>query len=244
MLAAAFLGLLAVHTAYSLVTNWRYAGVALPRTPRRLHLILQAPLLWIAVYVAIVAGTFSRDLFSPWYIGLGLVAGHLIFGFSLLATHQSVSDAWTHFFDFGSVWNFTVNSPIVLTRFLGVAVAEELIWRVATQAMMVRILTGFTTAPVAAVGGILITAVAFVLVHKHFFENTWYVSVEFCVFAVLLGVLYYWTQSYILVVVIHAMRDIEIAYLEYLIKLDELGDEEAAAKFIEQSYMAVRPEGT
>ena len=80
--------------------------------------------------------------------------------------------------------------------------------------------------------------------HKHFFENTRAVSVEFCAFGLLLGVLYYWTQSFVLVVVIHAMRDIEIAYLEYLIKVEELGDEEAAAKSIEQSYMTVPPERT
>ncbi|MCL4694477.1 MAG: CPBP family intramembrane metalloprotease, partial [Candidatus Hydrogenedentes bacterium] len=174
-------------------------------------------------------------------IAIGLVAGHLIFGLSLLATHLSWRDAWSHFFDFGPIWNFTMDSPVVLTRFLGVAVAEELIWRVAAQTILVSFLAAWMPAPAAAGVGIAVIAAAFVVVHKHFFENTWHISLEFIVFALLLGILYHATGSFILVMVIHALRDIEIAYLEYLIKIEELGDEEQAAKAIEQAYMPGRP---
>ena len=97
---------------------------------------------------------------------------------------------------------------------------------------------------VGLAAGIVLIAAAFVVVHKHFFENTWYVSVEFCAFALLIGVLYYWTESFILVIVIHALRDIEIAYLEYLVKVEELGDEAQAAHAIEQAYRPQRPEKT
>ena len=242
MVGAIFIGVMLLHVAYSLITSNHPDGAAIPRRTRTIHLILQAPLFWISVYFANTQGVFSRELVSPLYIGIGLVAGHLIFSISLLATHLSLRDSWTHVFDFGPIWNFTMDSPIVLTRFLGVSIAEELIWRVATQVLLIAWFQTFLGPAAGAAAGIVATAVCFVLVHKHFFQNSWHVSVEFSVFALLLGVLYYWTGSFILVMVIHAMRDIEIAYLEYLIKVEELGDEKAAAAAIEQSYMPTRPE--
>jgi hypothetical protein len=57
------------------------------------------------------------------------------------------------------------------------------------------------------------------------------------VFAVLLGVLYWHFESLIFVIAVHAIRNIEIAYLEFLGKLEELGDEEAALREIEQSVL-------
>lgn len=132
-------------------------------------------------------------------------------------------------FDLASLWNFAVDSPLVLSAFFSVAVAEELIWRVAAQPLLID-LTG------SAVAGVLVAAVGFSVVHKHFFRNELRVSVEFIGFALLLGVLYYWTGSLILVVVIHAVRDIEIAYVEYVIKVGELGDEKQAAREVEKAY--------
>ena len=62
-------------------------------------------------------------------------------------------------------------------------------------------------------------------------------SAEFVGFAVLLGALYYLTQSLSLVVVVHTLRNLEIVYLEYLIKVDELGDEAVALDALERTYM-------
>ncbi|MBX7257297.1 MAG: CPBP family intramembrane metalloprotease [Candidatus Hydrogenedentes bacterium] len=242
MLGVIFIGLMLAHVVYSLTTSDQPDGEPLPPRVRMVHLVLQAPLFWLAVYFAYEQGVLSRDLVSPFYIGIGLVAGHLVFSISLLATHLSFRDSWTHVFDFGPIWNFTMDSPIVLTRFIGVALAEELIWRVGTQVILIEWFQKWMDPAWGTALGIVAAATCFVLVHKHFFKNSWHVSVEFSVFALLLGVLYYWTNSFILVMVIHAMRDIEIAYLEYLIKVEELGDEKAAADAIERSYMPMRPE--
>jgi hypothetical protein len=57
------------------------------------------------------------------------------------------------------------------------------------------------------------------------------------VFAELLGVLYWLTGSLIFVIAVHAIRNIEIAYLEFLGKLEELGDEEAALREVEHSVL-------
>lgn len=239
-----FLAFLVAHILVSLVTN-RYQPGPQPTGRARLwHILLQGPLFWLAISVGWEQGIFSRQLVSPLYISIGLVAGHLIFGFSLLATHLSWRDALSHLFDFGPLWNFTMDSPVVLTRFLGVAVAEELIWRVAAQAILIDHFRQWFPESGAVAAGILLVAAGFVVVHKHFFENTWYISLEFVVFAALIGVLYHWTGSFILVVAVHALRDIEIAYLEYLIKVDELGDEAQAARAIEQTYMPGFPENT
>ncbi len=237
-----FIAFLVAHVAFSLATNPFQADGQPRGRVRMIHVLMQGPLFWLATFIAWDQGVFSRQLVSPVYIAIGLVAGHLIFGLSLLATHLSWRDALTHFFDFGPIWNFTMDSPVVLTRFLGVAVAEELIWRVAAQTLVIAFMAQWMSGAAAAFAGILLVAAAFVVVHKHFFENTWHISLEFVAFALVIGFLYYWTGSFILVVVIHALRDIEIAYLEYLIKIEELGDEEQAAKAIEQTYMPGRPE--
>lgn len=237
-----FLTLLAAHIVYSLVSNRWYEGPQPTGRLRLVHAWLQGPLLWVAVYIAWHNGVFSRQLVSPVYIGLGLAAGHLIFGLSLLMTHLSWRDATSHFFDLSSLWNFTVESPVVLTRFLGVALGEEVIWRAVAQPVVIQELSRFLPDGAATAAGILAVAVAFVIVHKHFFENSLHVSLEFACFAVVLGVLYFWTASLALVIAIHALRDIEIAYIEYLMKVEELdGDKAKAAQAIEQAYQPGRP---
>ena len=242
MAAWIFWALLAAHIGYSLVTNrWR-PGEQPTGTVRVVHVTMQGPLLWSAAFIGWHMGVFSRDLVSPVYIGLGLVAGHLVFGLSILATHLSLRDALAHFFDFGPMWNFAMDSPAVLTRFIGVAFAEELIWRVAGQTLAIAFLGTLLPYPYAVAVGVTLVAAGFVVVHKHFFENQWYVSLEFIAFSLLIGAIYLWSQSFIMVVVIHALRDIEIAYLEYLEKVEELGDEAKAAHAIDQAYRAQRLE--
>ncbi|GMW02694.1 MAG: hypothetical protein AMXMBFR84_38300 [Candidatus Hydrogenedentota bacterium] len=236
----AFFALLGGHVVFSLISNRYVEGEQPTGGIRRVHVFIQAPIFWLAVYFALCLDVFSRQLVSPLYIGLGLLAGHMVFGLSLLITHNSIKDAWSHFFDFGDLWNFTVDSPIVLLRFLGVAVAEELIWRVSAQKFSVVFLEQFMSANAAAFTGIVVVAALFVVVHKHFFENSFMVSLEFVGFSLLLGVLYHVTNSFVLVMVIHAMRDIEIAYLEYLMKVDELGDPELAAREMDKVYMPSR----
>ncbi len=198
----------------------------LQRAARR-HAVIaayaQSALFALACYFGSHMGVFSRHLISPVYIALGLLAGHLIFGISLLITQRSVSAAAVHFVDFGSLWNFAVESPRVLMQFIVVSVSEELIYRVGAQPLAIAA----TGSPML---GIVIVAIAFSLVHEHFFRNSALQSGEFFAFAIALGALYYATGSLILVIVIHAVRNIEIAFLEYLIRVDELESEEAAAR--------------
>jgi membrane protease YdiL (CAAX protease family) len=228
-----FLVVLALHMGYSFLLNRQDN----PLLHRRLIVgtfLTQTPLFALSCYYGVQEGVFSRALLSPFYIGLGLVCGHVIFVVSLLITHRSLRDTSTHLVDFGSVWNFAMGSPLVLSRFVSVAVAEEMIWRVAAQSILIRI-TG------SAAAGVVLVGLAFAVVHKHFFRNSMLVSAEFVGFSLLIGGLYYWTGSLIFVIVIHAVRDIEISFLEYVIKLEELGDHDLATQHIEKSLMPSRP---
>jgi membrane protease YdiL (CAAX protease family) len=184
---------------------------------------LQLALFALACYFGYQHEVFSRHLVSPLKIGLGLVAGHLIFGMSLIITQRSLRVAATHFVDFASLWRFAIESPTVLMQFISVAVGEELIYRVAAQPLLIQ-WCGH------ALWGILAVAVAFSCVHEHFFRNPAPQSAEFFGFALLLGTLYYWTGSLILVIVIHAVRNIEIAFLEHLMRVAEHGSEAQAAR--------------
>lgn len=239
-----FLSVLGLHGVSSLWKNLRLrrekkaddsADVG-RRKPHILTVLMQAALFYIGCYFGYRYGVFSRELISPLYIGMGLIAGHMVFGVSLLMTHREWREVWSYFFDFSSLWNFSMESPLVLTRFVSVAVAEEIIYRVAAQPLLIE-LTGSTWAGIAIVVGL------FCVVHTHFFVNSFVVSLEFIAFAVLVGVLYWWTGSLILVIVIHAVRNIEISHLEYLIRLDELGDEEKAMAETERALLPNRPEG-
>ena len=237
-----FLALLAIHVVFSLLVPASPDSLKSVRM-RVLQIIAQAPIFWLAVYLGVKEGVFSRDLVSPVYLALGLAIGHVTFAVSLLITHQSLVDTRSHLFDFGEIWNFAVSSPVVLTRFMGGAFAEELIYRAVAQPLLIAWLAHFISPPPGqAVAGIGLTAAAFVLIHRDFFRNTALQGVEFVTFALLLGVLYYWTGSFVLVAVIHTVRNVEIAYLEYLNRAEELGDKNQAAEELERLYGPARPE--
>jgi membrane protease YdiL (CAAX protease family) len=244
--AGVFTALILLHVLRSAVLYLRDRRRISPEpTPRprwRWSSLLHIPMFYLACFYAYREGVFTRQLVNPLYIGLGLAAGHLVFGLSLVLTMNALRDAWGHFIDFESLWRYVTDNPVVLGRFLLVGLSEEMVWRVAAQ----PIFTGHALALIgsdgwrgtaAVVVAILVVALLFSLAHRHFYTNSATVSLEFYAFAILLGVLYHWTASFTLVVVIHALRDVEIAYLEYLIKVEELGDEELAAREVEQSVL-------
>jgi len=213
----AFLLLFAAYAANAVLANRGDGGVA-PRAFRVTSAAFHVPLFILACVYASREGAFSRQLVSPLYIAAGLLAGHLIFGVSLLITHQSLRAAVEQFFDMHALWAYAVENPRVLMRFLAVSVSEELVYRVAAQPLLIEA-TG------NAAAGIVLVAAVFSVVHKHFFRNPVAQSLEFIGFALLLGVLYYGTGSLVLVLVIHAVRNAEIAFLEYLLEQQEAQEE-------------------
>ena len=248
LVAVIFVAAMAVHVVHAVISNRHADREADKRAPGTTLIALAAPfvlVLWsgvsrrarrvplaavlqsflfvLACFFAARKGAFSRELVSPVSIVFGLMAGHLIFGLSLLITHRSFGDAARHFVDFGGLWEFVVEHPRVLMHFITVGIAEEVIYRAGAQPLIIQ----WTNSPL---GAVLLVAVAFALVHEHFFKNVAPQSGEFVIFSLLLGVLYYWTGSLILVVVVHAVRNIEIAFLDYLLRVQDLGGEEQARR--------------
>jgi len=226
----AFLVFLGLHVAHSLIQNGRGKSERRSRIRADL-LIIQIPLFVFACCIAYEGGALGRSLLNPAYLFGGLLAGHVIFVVSLLVIHHCVSDAREVLLGFGAIWGFVIESPLVLSRYVGVAITEEIIYRATAQSSFVSLLGH-------AWAGIVLTAVLFSVVHAHFFRNSFSQSLEFVLFAVLIGVLYWSTGSLIFVIAIHAIRNIEIAYIEFLGKLEELGDEQQALREVERSVLS------
>ena len=219
--------LLGAQVLHALITNRR--GESDVKRLSWAIILLQTPLALAAYWIAWQRGVFSRDLIDPVYLGAGLILGHVVFCLSLLATHRVWRDVWEHLFGVKPLCLFLKENPDMMLRFLGISCIEEVIYRAVAQ-------------PVAnewighALPAIVIVAIAFALVHKHFFRNEFGQSAEFIVFALLLGWLYYWTNSLLLVILVHVVRNLESVYLEYLVKVDELGGEQQAMEAIERTY--------
>jgi membrane protease YdiL (CAAX protease family) len=212
----AFLILFGLYLLYALVTNPRRDAQTQSR-PSTAGFLLQTPLFVLACGYGAAHGVFSRDWFSPLSIGLGLLGGHAVFALSLLVTHRNTREIAGHIGDLAGFGRFVREHPDTLFRLLLVSISEEMIYRATAQPL----LSAWIGHPAA---GIALVAAAFAMVHWHFFRNPPLQSLEFAGFSVLLGALYYATGSIMLVIVIHTVRNLEIAYLEYLIDLEEQGD--------------------
>jgi membrane protease YdiL (CAAX protease family) len=212
-LEIAFLVCLALYVLFALMTNPRRAADQRDQTTTA-GVLLQSPLFVLACWLGWRHGVFSRDWVSPFPILAGLALGHVVFAASLCLTHRDLGAAWRVLLDLRGVARHVRDHPDTLFRVLGVAVSEEVIYRGAAQPLL---MTRLGHAPLA----ILLVALAFAVVHWHFFRNPPLQSAEFFGFSVLLGALYYATGSIMLVVVIHAVRNVEIAHLEHCIELEE-----------------------
>lgn len=206
-----------VHSVFSAVVRKTDA----PRKPGPAAYALQTPLFLLATLIGYEYAVFSRQLVNPFWIATGLLVGHLLFALASMRMHDSWRAVLHYLVDIRGLWRFLVDHPELLFRFIAVSIAEELIYRVAAQ----QLLIGATH---SVPGGIGIVAVAFALTHWHFLRDSWARSAEFLLFSLLLGLLYYLTGSFILVVTVHTVRNLEIVYHEYLIKL-ETGSPEAEA---------------
>jgi len=178
---------------------------------------LQAPLFLTAGVLSVQAGIVSRDLVFLPVILIAIIAGHLCFALSLVFTNPQPREAWNHLLQVRPILHYLANDPTTLFRVFGVSFTEEVIYRVVAQPLLVEY-TG------SVVLGVLLAAAAFCVVHQHFFKNPWPQSLEFAAFAVLLGALYFLTGNLMLVVLIHAVRNWEIAYLEYVLAQPEANE--------------------
>jgi len=208
------------YTAHALYRNLFTAG----KTAALGHL-LQFMLLALSIWWAARSGLFTRHLWSPVDIAFGLALGHLLFLLSLLITHQHIGDVRRHGLDIGGITDFLKRSPELVFRFAGVCIIEELVYRAAAQDM----LTLKIGHPAPA---IIVTAVFFCVLHGHFFRNGWTCAFEFFLFSLVVGVVYYYTYSLTIVALAHLARNLESAYLEYAVLVEEGNDREEAMRIL------------
>lgn len=218
------------HALHALVTHTKPDASTAARRPGWMPIAIQTPLFLAACVIAFRMGAFGRELVFPPAIVAGLIVGHAVFGLSLWAVHRVYADAWALFADLPSLFAFLKECPNLLLKTFMLSVTEELIYRVAAQGLLVEAL-GRPAIAIAAV------AIAFALTHRHFYRNGLRESGEFLLFSLLLGVLYHYSGSLILVTLVHAVRNIEIAHVDYVSKLYELEEDEAAAwRAFEEMY--------
>jgi len=223
-----FVASFAAYVVYSLVVNRAEADETDPGK-KPLGVLFQTPLFFIGAYLAYHFGALGRGLVSPPHFLGGIVLGHVFFTVSVIATNGSISAALAHGADVRGLWRFLVEAPGIMGRFLLVSFSEEFIYRAALQPLLIA-WTGSVWI------GIAIVAAGFSVTHWHFFRNPPAQSVEFVVFSVALGVMYWLTANLLLVTMVHTVRNLEIVYLEYRARVDELGDETAALNAIEADY--------
>ena len=208
------------YTAHALYRNLFAAGKA-----AALGHLLQFILLVLAIWWVAQAGLFTRYLWSPVDIGIGLALGHLLFLLSLLITHQHLGDVVEHGLDITGITGFLKLSPELVFRFAGVCIIEELVYRAAAQDILIYRIGH----PAPA---IIITALFFCVLHQHFFRNGWTCAVEFFLFSLVIGMVYYYTHSLTIVALAHLVRNLESAYLEYAVLLEEGNDREDALRIL------------
>jgi len=216
-----FAAFLLLAAGWGLVCAWRDRREEPPdrfSNTRRdpFGIAIQSPLFFLSVWFAWDSGALSRILFSPSPWLLGILAGHIIFAASLLITHGRLSDTLAVLGSPGAIIHFAVSRADLTLKTFAVAFTEELIFREAAQR---AVLIPWVGAAVA----IPSVALCFVAVHEHLFRNTARVLFEFVGFALLLGVLYYAVDHLALVTAVHAVRNLESAWLE-----DDLDDPSGA----------------
>lgn len=215
-----FWALLLLYTAASV---WRHARArdAALRPDRFRGLGLQTPLLAAALWIALDRGVLSRDLLSPLGIAGGFIAGYLTHAFSLLLTNASndvrglLRSLREYFLSPSRRWTFFVERPGAMFALLHNSIVEEIIFRAVAQPLLIAA-TGLNGL------SILMVAVLFSLGHEHALRRPRIESVEFLIYAALLGVLYHWTGSLILVIVMHTVRNFELQYQQRLIHVEAL----------------------
>ncbi len=191
--------------------------------------LLQAILVLLALRWAWTHHILTRNLWSPLDIGAGLLLGHLMFVLSLGITHRHTGDVLSHAADLRGICSFACKTPDICLRFLGVAAIEEVVYRAGAQDMLLYA----WNRPAPAIG---VTAACFCLLHTHFLRTGLVSALEFVLFSLAIGLLYYHTASLTMVLLAHTVRNLESAYLEFCLLLEDTHDEAEALRLLDKRY--------
>jgi len=183
--------------------------------------LLVGHVLFLLALFRYIGLAFTPTAKTPIFFLSGIVAGQILFGVALIATKQPLREAIRFTLPVWDVARYYRAQPWVVFRFLGVALFEEFLWRVAVQAFLITTFAGESVG--VAFIFIVLVALAFSLLHRNRFHDR-YQCIEFILFSLILGFAYYVTGSYIFVVMVHAIRDIQIHYRNELKEYDALNE--------------------
>ena len=140
--------------------------------------------------------------FKPLVIIAAMFCGQLLYMFAVLATKLSIREAVSAAIPSANIMTSCRRRPLLLVQCFFVATYEEFLWRATAQRFLGHLLTN----PAVV---ILIIACLFTLLHQKKFTHD-VERAEFLVFSAILGSIYYLTSSLLFVVMVHAIRDINI----------------------------------
>jgi len=140
--------------------------------------------------------------FRPLLIPVALLCGQLLYMAAVLATKLSVREALSAAVPSANIATTCRRRPLLLVQYCFMVTYEEFLWRATAQRFLEDMLAN---APVA----ILITACLFTLLHQKMLDHN-VEKIEFLVFSVVLGLVYYLTASLLFVVLVHAVRDVNV----------------------------------
>jgi len=140
--------------------------------------------------------------FRPLLIPVALLCGQLLYMVAVLATRLSVKEAVSAALPSANIATTCRKRPLLLAQYCFMVTYEEFLWRATAQRFFADVLTSASVA-------ILITACLFTLLHQKMFDHN-VEKIEFLVFSVVLGLIYYYTASLLFVVLVHAVRDVNV----------------------------------
>lgn len=140
--------------------------------------------------------------FRPLLIPVALLCGQLLYVAAVLATKLSIKEALSAAIPSADIATTCRRQPLLLVQYCFMVTYEEFLWRASAQQFLEDI---FTNAPSA----ILMTACLFTLLHQKKLKLN-AERIEFLVFSIILGLIYYFTASLLFVVLVHAMRVVNV----------------------------------
>ena len=140
--------------------------------------------------------------FRPLLIPVALICGQLLYMVAVFATKLSIKEALSAVIPSADIATTCRRRPLLLAQYCFMVTYEEFLWRATAQRLLEDMLAN-------AAGAILITACLFTLLHLKMFDHN-VEKIEFLVFSVVLGLIYYFTASLLFVVLVHAVRDVNV----------------------------------
>lgn len=139
--------------------------------------------------------------YNPLWLISGLLTGHLLFFVSLIINRLSLKEALKFSLPFKSIYRYYLSHKLIVRKYFFVSLYEEFLWRGTIQYLLGSSYLAVT-----------ITAFLFTITHVRQRGNNVFEILDLLLFAFLLGLLFFCYQNILFVIILHAIRNINISY--------------------------------